>query len=642
MNKLDVSNLITQEINGLLCTETERLYIGASLSEERIKKAIKAFSVSVIPEDIVCIIDESIFQNASLGFLFTPDKLYYRPSLSKSKKIWFDEIDSINVITNNGKTPKSIGIEILMNNKAKVRIISSLVNADILQVTLEKLKHIALNRPFVGQQTITYKTDDFSPATAVATVVADRQVANKLFDEEKFHARQGHGFAAERANDFYDRIHGKDTKIVGDDNAKNGPDRIVDGVWVQSKYCKTGADCIKACFDESGKGNFRYIGKNGKPMVIEVPKDEAIYNDALKKMENQIREGKVPGVNDPAEAKKIVRRGNFTYKQARNIAKAGNVDSLTYDAANGLVTSVSAFGISAVLAFATSVWNNDPVDVALQKAATHGLKVSGTAFVTSVVASQLSKAGLNSILVGSSEAIVQTLGPKASAVIINAFRSGGNIYGAAAMKSAAKLLRGNTVTATVTVAVLSAFDVADIFRGRISGAQLFKNIAGTTTTVAGGTAGWVCGAAAGSMVLPGVGSVIGGLVGTFVAGTVAGKATKVVLDNFIEDDADKMVEIIQKRFLSLAQEYMLNRNEAEKVVDALGDILDGKKLKLMFSSSDKDIYADKLLLPLIEDRVRKRNHIPLPSTEDMSNALRKTLEVLSEETGYDFEEKTNG
>ena len=86
MNKLDVSNLITQEINGLLCTKTERLYIGASLSEERIKKAIKAFSVSVIPEDVVCIIDESIFQNASLGFLFTPDKLYYRPSLSKSKK----------------------------------------------------------------------------------------------------------------------------------------------------------------------------------------------------------------------------------------------------------------------------------------------------------------------------------------------------------------------------------------------------------------------------------------------------------------------------------------------------------------------------------------------------------------------------
>lgn len=34
--------------------------------------------------------------------------------------------------------------------------------------------------------------------------------------------------------------------------------------------------------------------------------------------------------------------------------------------------------------------------------------------------------------------------------------------------------------------VLSSVDVVNIFRGRISGKQLFKNIAGTTATVAGG------------------------------------------------------------------------------------------------------------------------------------------------------------
>ena len=67
------------------------------------------------------------------------------------------------------------------------------------------------------------------------------------------------------------------------------------------------------------------------------------------------------------------------------------------------------------------------------------MKVGGTAFVTTIIASQLSKAGLNSALVGSSEAIVSFMGPKASAVLVNAFRSGSNIYGAAAMKSAAKL-----------------------------------------------------------------------------------------------------------------------------------------------------------------------------------------------------------
>ena len=68
------------------------------------------------------------------------------------------------------------------------------------------------------------------------------------------------------------------------------------------------------------------------------------------------------------------------------------------------------------------------------------------------------------------------VGPKACAVIVNAFRTGGNIYGAAAMKSAAKLLRGNAVVAGLTVVVLSSFDIADIVRGRISPGQLAKNL----------------------------------------------------------------------------------------------------------------------------------------------------------------------
>lgn len=61
---------------------------------------------------------------------------------------------------------------------------------------------------------------------------------NKVFDEEKFHARQGHGFAAERANNLYDKLTGHKAEIVGDDNALNGADRIVDGIEIQSKYCK--------------------------------------------------------------------------------------------------------------------------------------------------------------------------------------------------------------------------------------------------------------------------------------------------------------------------------------------------------------------------------------------------------------------
>ena len=69
--------------------------------------------------------------------------------------------------------------------------------------------------------------------------------------------------AAERANHLYDKLTGHNAKIVGDDNAKNGADRIVDGVYIQSKYCATGSRCVNECFENDGKGAFRYMN-NGK------------------------------------------------------------------------------------------------------------------------------------------------------------------------------------------------------------------------------------------------------------------------------------------------------------------------------------------------------------------------------------------
>ncbi|HCO73249.1 MAG TPA: hypothetical protein DIT16_00145 [Clostridium sp.] len=365
-------------------------------------------------------------------------------------------------------------------------------------------------------------------------------------------------------------------------------------------------------------------------MQIEVPSDK--YDAAVEAMQEKIRSGQVQGVTDPSEAKNIVRKGHFTYEQAKNIAKAGTVESLTYDAVNGVIIATSAFGVTAVITLATNLWNGEDFEKSLKVATYSGLKVGGTAFITSVIASQLSKAGLNSALIGSSEAIIAFMGPKASAVLINAFRSGSNIYGAAAMKSAAKLLRGNAITAGVTVVVLSSFDIANIFRGRISGKQLFKNITNTATTVAGGTGGWLAGAAVGSAILPGVGTVVGGLIGSIGAGAVAGKATDAVLGNFIEDDADEMVGIIEKVFGELAIDYLLNQKEAEKSVDRLGEKLDGKLLKDMYATEDRKTFTQKFIAPIIENEVSKRKHVSALSDEEMTRGLKEVLEEIADNT----------
>lgn len=456
--------------------------------------------------------------------------------------------------------------------------------------------------------------------------------SSTLYGMDKFNTPRGHGFAAERANHICDVLTGKNAKIVGDDNAKFGADRIVNNINIQSKYCESGSKCIQECFEN---GRLKYINTDGSPMQIEVPADK--YDEAVMAMERRIRNGGVPGVRNSSEAKNIVRKGNFTYEQAKNIARAGTVESITFDAFNGAIISTTTFGLSATMTFAVSIWNGNDFDVALKSATYSGLKVGGTTFVTAIVSSQLSRAGLNSALVGSSEAIINMMGPKASAVLVNSLRSGTNIYGAAAMKSASKMLRGNIITGAVSAAALSSVDVVNIFKGKISGAQLFKNVTNTVSALAGGTAGWVGGVSAGATigsVVPVVGTVIGGfvggLVGSAVAGGTARGASNKLLSGFIEDDANKMVKIIQNEFVKMASDYLLNEKEATKVTDNLQNELNVSVLKNMFASSNREQFAHDLLIDLIEIEVKKRKKIKMPSPKEMQKGLKRVLEEIAD------------
>lgn len=603
-------------------------YIGDNIPSKKIDNAVKSFALDLDRATIIGFFDTTILGSGKNGYIFTDDKIYYLETLEKPKKLWYDEIKYLE-ITKNNKKDCDRELKITLNDNSEVIFSSTLLNKTPLMKFLDKMKDFDIQET-KRQQKMSYNKKNNFGAEAGGLGVGGFQTVNNQFEEEKFHSRQGHGFAAERANTLYDKLTGHDAKVVGDDNAKNGADRIVDGVYIQSKYCATGSRCVNECFEDNGKGSFRYMN-NGKPMQIEVPSDK--YEDAIKAMEEKIRRGQVKGVSDPKEAKNIIRKGHFTYAQAKNIAKAGTIESLTYDAVNGAITATSVFGVTAIITLATSVWNGEDFDNALKLATYSGLKVGGTTFLTSVLVSQLSKAGLNSALVGSSEAIVSVMGPKASAILINAFRQGSNIYGAAAMKSAAKLLRSNTITAGVTFVVLSSVDVANIFRGKISGKQLFKNLTNTAATIGGGTAGWIAGAAIGTEILPGVGTVIGvigGLAGSMLGGATAGKVTDTIVGSFIEDDADEMVKIIEEVFTDMASEYLLTQKEAEKSVDRLRDKLDGNLLKDMYASNDRKKFARELLTPIIEKNAKCRIVIKEPTQSQQLTSIKEVLEEIAD------------
>lgn len=99
-------------------------------------------------------------------------------------------------------------------------------------------------------------------------------------------------------------------------------------------------------------------------MQIEVPSDK--YNSAIAAMRERIKRGEVSGVSDAKDAENIVCKGHFTYEQAKNRAKVGTVELLVYNAANGTIIATLTFGITAILIFATSIWNGEKKEEVLK------------------------------------------------------------------------------------------------------------------------------------------------------------------------------------------------------------------------------------------------------------------------------------
>ena len=427
----------------------------------------------------------------------------------------------------------------------------------------------------------------------------------------RFNGRQGHGYAAEQGNNLYDTINGRNAEILGDDNAKNGPDRIVDGQLIQTKYCQNANASVNSGFKN---GKYRYLDSNGNPMQLEVPSDQ--YDEAIRIMEEKIRKGQVPGCKNPKDASKIIRKGNITLKQAINIAKAGTIESLVFDAVHGAVIGLSAAGISSTIVLARALWNGEDLDTALDIAMYSGIQAGGITFVTSVISSQITKTGVSNLLIEPSNELVKLLPSTVRKQLLAAIRDGAPIYGAAASKNLAKLLRGNFITQVVTVLVLSSNDIFHYAQGKISGKQLFKEV---TTLVSGLIGGGVVGVLLAP--LGPVGVIIGSIIGT----GLSSEAMRRLLNQFIEDDAVKLIEIVNSRLTVLANEYLLSKCELDLVVEVLRGCLVYSKLLEMYASKDRIIFADELVEKCITSVIIWRTNILIPDQVSLTKSISRVL-----------------
>jgi gas vesicle protein len=359
-------------------------------------------------------------------------------------------------------------------------------------------------------------------------------------------------------------------------------------------------------------------------------------------MEEKIRAGKIPGITDPEEAKSIIKKGTVTYKQARNIAKAGNIDSIKFDAKTNAVTSGYIFAISFAVGYAKAKWegkdNKEATEIALKSAIAAG----ATTFVTGVVTAQVLRTrgaaiGVVAMRSGVKTVYKTSLGKTAVEKIAQA-SLGKAVYGAAAVNHVSKLLRSNVVTSVIATVATTTPDFCRATLARsISWTQFGKNLTVNAVGVAGGVGGWMGGAAIGTAVTGGnpVGGVVGGIVGALAGGTAGSAGTKFVADKFVEDDAKQMLTIVKKVAEQLVFEYMLSEDEISSFADEFKKLVTGKWLRTMYAAGNSgnrpklcEEFAVKEIEPICEKIIMKRKTIFLPTPEDVLEEIDEIAEEL--------------
>lgn len=374
-------------------------------------------------------------------------------------------------------------------------------------------------------------------------------------------------------------------------------------------YCPTVEKAVDICS--------HYITNNER-LLLEVPFEQ--YEEIISVMKQQ--------VSDTIDYRQIIKKGAFTYAQIEHITLARNIHGLTMDEQGRIHFVNDAISISAVTAFAQSKWNGAPRKVAIENGIHTGLAVLGETFAEEVIALQIynheeviADFDLNPDIRGAFKTGGAKMASKKMATAITKKA----MISSAALKKGIMLLNTNVVTGALVTGMMSTVDIAHTVRGKMSSQQLFKNIARTAASVAGGMIGMLVGSGIG-LTIPNVStaivSMIGAIVGLLIGSGLASKITKRALDMFIRDDALQMLDIFNERLTVLAGEYLLNEKELEQALhdfEALHNM--PKMLKEMYAAEDREQFADQLIQGELMRIVKLRMYLHVPTNEEIYEVL---------------------
>lgn len=485
---------------------------------------------------------------------------------------------------------------------------------------------VVINESLVEEVDIDILEKEFSrdKIKDIAIDIGLNQTINLEMENTKnfMNGSRGHGYGAEYANNTFDKIKGK--RVINEAQnldehgrqVKHGADRIVNNINIQTKYYKTASESVGAAFQNK---QAIYKNKNGTMMQIEVPRDQ--YTKACELMEKRINNGEVAGAKPGDDPRKYVRKGYFTYAQSYNVCKSGSIESLSVDALTGAIASAKLDGITIVTSFAFAIWNGADVEEAAKVGLETGIKTVGKGAIMYTVTMQLSRSefinpfmkkytkdgicqgfkGIKNPIFNMSESIAS--GIRKSAISKSQV---GRSLGFDVVKG------GQVIAGGVTCAIVFGPDICRALTGRISSKQLFKNASIGAAGIGGGMLGQVL------IPIPFLGAIIGGGIGSFVA--------KTVLDEFIEDDAKEMFQILKEEFLDVVMIADLSKEEFDNI---LNETLCNKDLpsilRDMYASGEARNFAREGFISIaVINEISKRKKI----TEEM---LDEGLLKLAEE-----------
>jgi len=177
--------------------------------------------------------------------------------------------------------------------------------------------------------------------------------------------------------------------------------------------------------------------------------------------------------------------------------------------------------------------------------------------------------------------------PKAATVVINLFQVGFRF----ALRSAVQLFRATIFTRVLSALTILALDLYGLKKKQISKVQFVRNILLSVLLIVFGTIGWNIGAGWFAI------EIIGGLIGATLMGVAVPSLFNKLVGKFVESDEEKMMKIVDECLKDTPPE------DCKKIKEKITS----SKLKKMFASSDKTVYAQQLIEECKKDKPKNSN-----------------------------------